>query len=163
MNFKQGDTSWYGAERHTVISVDDTHAHCKDDQGHDCYIPLSMLSDHRIFEVTISEFEEIVKRHSLNGDLNYNTMALSGEVGEVANQVKKIHMSIVKPEWVLQNDNALPDTDEFKENARNELGDVLFYLFKVMNLLGTNMYDVMERQSIKLELQTDLYKRTFLK
>lgn len=114
--------------------------------------------------MTPSEFEQIVHRHSLEpNNLLYASNGLCGEAGEAANQIKKIHMARVKPEWITQNENALPNPEEFREAACDELGDTLFYLVSEAKQLGTTLEELMQRQADKLGNQSIKYGRTFLK
>ena len=111
-------------------------------------------------------FENIVNEHSLcPGDLMYNSNALAGECGEVANIVKKIQMATIRPEWVHANAEAMgmPEIADFKLRLADELGDVLFYLTRIAIDNGLNLSDVMFAQYEKLKAQSVQYKRTFLK
>jgi NTP pyrophosphatase (non-canonical NTP hydrolase) len=109
-------------------------------------------------------FEMIVKAHSLFPNNNlYNSNALCGEVGEVANQVKKLEIALARPDWVLQNENSLPDASHFREAIIDELGDVLFYLTRVALDQGITLERIMNIQFQKLVAQSDKYQRTFLK
>ena len=58
-------------------------------------------------------------------NLEYPTLGLTGEAGEVANIVKKI-----------QRDNAGVLTDEVRDKLRDELGDVLWYISACADELG---------------------------
>jgi NTP pyrophosphatase (non-canonical NTP hydrolase) len=105
-----------------------------------------------------------VNQHSLcPDDLLYNANALAGEVGEVCNQVKKIRMANIRPDWVQQNENSLPSAEMFRERAVDELGDVLFYLIRVAKDLGVTLDQIAEFQIEKLNQRSEKYKRIFLK
>lgn len=111
-----------------------------------------------------TQFETIVNIHSLApGNVLYNSNALTGEAGECANMVKKIVMANMRPEWVTQNENRLPDASVFVENLKVELSDVLFYLTRLALDNGVTLNDLMMMQLQKLSAQSDKYKRTFLK
>jgi NTP pyrophosphatase (non-canonical NTP hydrolase) len=110
-------------------------------------------------------FEILVHKHSLlKGDLLYNSNALAGEVGECANIVKKMQMAVIKPEWTQQTEAERLKTPEyFLPKLQDELGDVLFYLTRMINDTGLSLEDIMQLQQEKLENQSIQYKRTFLK
>lgn len=72
--------------------------------------------------------------------LAYAVLGLSGEAGEVAEQVKKT--------W--RNDNS-EVTSERLEAIREELGDLLWYAAAVCNELGLAMGDVASNNLIKLQ------------
>lgn len=109
-------------------------------------------------------FNQIVEVHSLcPGNLLYNSNALAGEVGEVANIVKKIQMATMRPEWVQSNENRLPDVEHFKAMLKGELGDVFFYLHRVILDLGFDVHEIHMEQFRKLAEQTMKYNRKFLK
>lgn len=109
-------------------------------------------------------FEKIVNMHSLcKGNMLYNGNALAGETGEVCNNIKKIHMAIIKPKWVSQKKNALPKKEVFKEKLNDELGDALFYLTRIALDNGTSLNEIMAKQCEKLNEQSIKYRHTFLK
>jgi NTP pyrophosphatase (non-canonical NTP hydrolase) len=110
-----------------------------------------------------SEFEALVEKHSLSEDLLYNSNALAGESGEVANAVKKVHMATIKPEWVTQDENSLPTKEYFEESVGDELSDTLFYLVRLAKINGLTLQDLMQLQADKLSKQSIKYGRTFLK
>lgn len=113
---------------------------------------------------SLIELEAYVKLHSLcPGDKLYNSNALAGEAGEVANCVKKIRMATIRPEWVTQNENSLPTKEHFENNLNDELSDVLFYLVRLAKDNGVTLDDLAKIQIHKLKSQSEKYKRTFLK
>jgi NTP pyrophosphatase (non-canonical NTP hydrolase) len=114
--------------------------------------------------MNINEFKNLVELHSLAKDnLLYNANALAGETGEVCNQVKKVEMNRLKPEWATQRNNRLPNAIELKNSIEDELGDALFYLIRVILDNGSSLEDVMQLQADKLKAQSIKYGRTFLK
>lgn len=74
------------------------------------------------------------------GGLVYATLGLTGEAGEVANQVKK----------VLRDDNEAV-TPERRDKIIDELGDVQFYLAAVCNELGIDIREVLVNNINKLD------------
>lgn len=64
-------------------------------------------------------------------NLEYPTLGLAGEAGEVANIVKKI-----------QRDNAGVITGEVREKLRDELGDVLWYISACADELGLTLDEI---------------------
>lgn len=114
--------------------------------------------------MTTNEFSDLVDTHSLlPNDIMYSSNALCGEAGECANQVKKITMAITRPEWVTQVENKLQSEEVFRENLKEELSDVLFYLTRLGKDIGISLEDMMVLQANKLAHRTIKYKRTFLK
>lgn len=72
-------------------------------------------------------------------NLTYCALGISGEAGEVADQVKKI----------LRNDNGVL-TSERKESILAEVGDVLWYCQAIILALHGNIDDVIQKNQDKL-------------
>lgn len=72
-------------------------------------------------------------------NLEYATLGLAGEAGEVANIVKKI-----------QRDHAGVITDEICRKLKDELGDVLWYISACADELGLTLDEVAEFNVRKL-------------
>ncbi len=72
-------------------------------------------------------------------NLEYPTLGLAGEAGEVANIVKKI-----------QRDHAGVITDEVRGKLKDELGDVLWYISACADELGLTLAEVAEFNVDKL-------------
>jgi NTP pyrophosphatase (non-canonical NTP hydrolase) len=70
----------------------------------------------------------------------YLVMGLSGEAGEVANKYKKI----IRDKYGIMNEE---DSDQILD----ELGDVLWYIARIVDELGFNVEDVAEKNYNKLE------------
>ena len=64
-------------------------------------------------------------------NLEYPTLGLTGEAGEVANIVKKI-----------QRDHEGVLTDEVRDKLRDELGDVLWYISACADELGLTLDEI---------------------
>ena len=64
-------------------------------------------------------------------NIEYPTLGLAGEAGEVANIVKKI-----------QRDNAGIVTDDVRGKLRDELGDVLWYISACADELGLTLDEI---------------------
>lgn len=109
----------------------------------------------------ISNFEDLVEYHSLKSDdIMYNMIGLCGEVGELSNAIKKIEIrKALKPEEVV----SMKSVKEYEENLKEELGDVLFYLVRIMLDKGYNVNQIIEHQLFKLNNQSIKYDRNFLK
>ena len=108
----------------------------------------------------MKNFEKFVEDHSIDNDLLYNSNALCGEVGEVANVVKKIQIrNKLKPDEVI----SMKSIDEYNSNLIEELGDCLFYLTKISNSIGLTLDDIMDNQCTKISNQDTKYGRKFLK
>jgi len=72
-------------------------------------------------------------------NLEYPTLGLTGEAGEVANIVKKI-----------QRDFGGELTDEIREKLKDELGDVLWYISACADELGLTLTEIAEFNVSKL-------------
>ncbi len=89
--------------------------------------------------LTTGEYEDYVtSRCQPFTDLNYCIVALNGEAGEVAEWHKKYNLR----------GNILELT---KDDLKEELGDVLFYLTRLASLEGWSLQDVMEANKAKLD------------
>lgn len=91
---------------------------------------------------TVAFYQQKIKQfitYPRTGALNYVTLGLAGEVGEVANQVKK----------VIRDDAGVLTPDRLGK-LHNELGDVCWYLGMVCNELGFELADVMMQNINKL-------------
>jgi NTP pyrophosphatase (non-canonical NTP hydrolase) len=72
-------------------------------------------------------------------NLEYPTLGLTGEAGEVANIVKKI-----------QRDHGGVINDEIREKLTDELGDVLWYISACADELGITLTQIAEYNVSKL-------------
>jgi NTP pyrophosphatase (non-canonical NTP hydrolase) len=72
-------------------------------------------------------------------NLEYPTLGLAGEAGEVANIVKKI-----------QRDHGGEITDETRVKLKDELGDVLWYISACADELGLTLAEIAEYNVEKL-------------
>jgi len=109
----------------------------------------------------LKEFENMVDEHSLlPGNNLYNSNALCGEAGELANISKKIEIFALNPDWIA--DKTL-SVEYFKAQELDELGDVLFYLIRKIHDTGLTIEEIMDFQRIKLVNQTKKYGRIFKK
>jgi NTP pyrophosphatase (non-canonical NTP hydrolase) len=72
-------------------------------------------------------------------NLEYPTLGLAGEAGEVANIVKKI-----------QRDHGGVVTDDVKVKLKDELGDVLWYISACADELGLTLDEIAEYNVAKL-------------
>ncbi len=72
-------------------------------------------------------------------NLEYPTLGLAGEAGEVANIVKKI-----------QRDFGGETTDEIRAKLKDELGDVLWYISACADELGLSLEEIAQFNVEKL-------------
>ena len=72
-------------------------------------------------------------------DLKYMALGLCGEVGEVANEIKK-----------LERDDKNILTKERKNKIILELGDTMWYFTGICNMLGVSLEEVMKKNMEKL-------------
>lgn len=112
-----------------------------------------------------TEFEELVKKHSLESIELLDTVAFTGEAGEVAKEVKKGEYCNMIRDYRYRVDL------ELKEGKRNnrtdmiadEAGDTLFYLVKLLQNYGLTLEDVMEKQQQKLQNQSEMLNKVYKK
>lgn len=97
------------------------------------------------FELSLTEYQAatrdtaIYPRASAASTQTYCTLGLTGEAGEVANEVKKIYRD---DGWTL--------TGERKAKLRDELGDVLWYAARLADELGLDLGEIAERNLERL-------------
>jgi NTP pyrophosphatase (non-canonical NTP hydrolase) len=77
-------------------------------------------------------FWDIKTEHDLALRLEYLTNALAGEVGEVANLVKKVVRSVVYGRGDLR-------LDDVRQELAEEIADVFTYLLTIAGLLGLDL------------------------
>jgi NTP pyrophosphatase (non-canonical NTP hydrolase) len=92
---------------------------------------------------TFSEYRRKVLGHAFapgrTSDLSYHTLGLAGEAGETANKVKK-----------MIRDNGGVIDDNFRQQIKDELGDVLWYLTACAEELGETLASIAENNVDKL-------------
>lgn len=93
--------------------------------------------------MTFEEYQEQAKITALYprrlSNLEYPTLGLAGEAGEVANVVKKI-----------QRDHAGVITDDTRAKLKDELGDVLWYISACADELGMTLSEIAQYNVAKL-------------
>ena len=82
-----------------------------------------------------------------NFDIKYLILGLSGEVGEVANEIKKME----------RDDNNII-TDSRKNNIILELGDVMWYFICISNKLNIPIKNILDKNIQKLMSYDDVKK-----
>ena len=90
------------------------------------------------YSKTYASFVRETKDKLCNNPL-YLSNALCAESGELANEVKK----------VLRDDDEMI-TDERKHAILSEMGDVLWYLYAMADLLGVKMVEVKQLNMTKI-------------
>jgi NTP pyrophosphatase (non-canonical NTP hydrolase) len=91
------------------------------------------------FEEYQSEASQTAHYPRRMSNLEYPTLGLAGEAGEVANIVKKI-----------QRDHDGILTDEIRGKLKDELGDVLWYISACADELGITLTEIAEYNVNKL-------------
>ena len=92
---------------------------------------------------TIEDFQEfhrwLDEQKSFSGDIYLNMVLLSGEVGEVAQVLKRVH-HMQDPQ---RNDGETKTLEEaldiHREDIGQELADCLAYIFKLANYTGVDL------------------------
>ena len=88
----------------------------------------------------INKYTQFQKDTSLKDfSLQYLTIGLLGEVGEFANEIKKLE----------RDDNNILDNDR-KNKIRLELGDTMWYIFGICNKLNIDFNDILKDNILKL-------------
>ena len=94
-------------------------------------------------KLSFEEYQQQAKQTALYPNrlrnLEYPTLGLAGEAGEVANVVKKI-----------QRDSGGIVTDEIRVKLKDELGDVLWYISACADELGLTLAEIAEYNVEKL-------------
>ena len=88
----------------------------------------------------LEEYADLTRRTSvypISRELEYLSLGLAGEAGEIANKVKKI----------IRGDPHNPDDKEIAL----EIGDLLWYADRLCSCLGTSMENVIRSNMTKLE------------
>ncbi len=93
---------------------------------------------------TFKQYEEIalstnISKNGFHMELAQKTLGLTGESGEVAEKVKKF----IRGDFNL-------NVPENKASMVKELGDVLWYLTVIANLMGSSLEQVAEANNVKL-------------
>jgi len=81
---------------------------------------------------------------NIGNNIQYPTLGLCGECGEIAEKIKKI-----------MRDKAGIVTLDDREGIRQELGDVLWYVAALCSELGLTLNDVAEFNILKLRSRQD--------
>ncbi len=94
-------------------------------------------------KLSFEEYQQAARATALYprrlSNLEYPTLGLAGEAGEVANVVKKI-----------QRDFGGEITDETRAKLKDELGDVLWYIAACADELGLTLQEIAEYNVQKL-------------
>lgn len=95
-----------------------------------------------------SEYQRLSRKTAVypqaGNNMNYPTLGLCGEVGEVAEKVKKVFR-----------DQDGVFTEENKQAIRKELGDVLWYVSQIASELNLQLDDVAQANIEKLYSRMD--------
>ncbi len=93
--------------------------------------------------MTFDEYQENASSTAIypnrGNNITYPVLGLAGETGEVAEKTKKL----------IRDKNGII-TDEFKDDIKKELGDVLWYIAAVASELDLAMSDIAQTNIDKL-------------
>lgn len=101
-------------------------------------------------DITLAEYERKAAETAIYpsrlgvGGLLYTVLGLTGEAGEIANQVKKI----------LRDDNGVL-SDQRRDKIVDELGDVLWYVATTAQELRTPLEEVAKKNLAKLRARAE--------
>jgi len=88
----------------------------------------------------LNNYKEKQKKSEFKSfDLNYYAIGLGGEVGEVLNEIKKLHRD--------DKDNL---SEYRKQNIISELGDCMWYIQGICNKLDISLEEVINKNIIKI-------------
>jgi NTP pyrophosphatase (non-canonical NTP hydrolase) len=106
--------------------------------------------------MTNAEFNKTVKKYSFKEDKLFSMNALVGELGELANVIKKIefHKHFKTYQERVQKEINEGKRKSFDEQLLDEAGDTLFYFIQLLNSLNLDLEEIMKYQKNKLELQS---------
>lgn len=114
----------------------------------------------------IDEFVKYVDEHTLLGRDDFFTMnALAGELGELANVVKKFQFYLDMPQYYdrINKEVAEGKIKPFRDQFVDEAGDTLFYFVQMLNKWGVSIEEVMQKQHDKIEGQYKIFDKVFKK
>jgi|SRR5579884_4563790 len=97
---------------------------------------------------TIEDFQAfhrwLDEKNHFDPDILFNMVLLSGEVGEVAQVLKKIRLpaNLLRAEQEQEPDEAMSTAiTQFREELGQELADCLAYIFKLANYAGIDLQE----------------------
>lgn len=93
-----------------------------------------MFSRDNLGDLSYGDFVKITSVYPVNNELEYLTLGLIGEAGEVAGKVKKV----IRGDYPIE---------EVKGDIVSELGDVLWYLAAMCNMLGVSSINELARMN----------------
>lgn len=96
------------------------------------------INDYQVWTRTTAKYPK--GEVEFEASLPYLVMGLTGEAGEVANKYKKI----IRDKYGIM-------SHEDAENILDELGDVLWYIARIVDELGRDFEDLTEINYTKLE------------
>jgi NTP pyrophosphatase (non-canonical NTP hydrolase) len=114
----------------------------------------------------MNNFIKFVKEHSLKKhDQFFQMNALLGELGELANVIKKEEFYLDFPSYQdkVENQIKFGIRKPFREMFVDEAGDVLFYFIQLLNTKEVTLEEIIEYQINKLNKQSEDNKRIFKK
>jgi NTP pyrophosphatase (non-canonical NTP hydrolase) len=112
---------------------------------------------------TIEDFQEfhrwLDEQKGFSGDIYLNMVLLSGEVGEVAQVLKRVH-HMQDPQLNDGETKTLEEAlDTHREDIGQELADCLAYIFKLANYTGVDLQQAYLAKMEKNLERTWKYKR----
>lgn len=93
-----------------------------------------MFTKDNLEDLSYGDFVKVTAVYPVENELEYLTLGLIGEAGEVAGKVKKV----IRGDYPLE---------EVREDIVSELGDVLWYLASMCNMLGVKSISELARMN----------------
>lgn len=116
-------------------------------------------------KMTIESFEQLVKERSVNQTDFFKMTALTGELGELANVIKKAEFYDMFEGYKQRVDKEVEEgtRKSFLEQFVDEAGDTFYYFIQLLQHWNINLEEVMEYQRCKLEFQDEIIGKKFKK
>jgi NTP pyrophosphatase (non-canonical NTP hydrolase) len=105
------------------------------------------FNEYQAFTKTTAKYHDIFWRHfgkESHSEYLYGALGLNGEAGEVADKVKKLY----------RDRDGVVD-EQFKDEMKKELGDVLWYVARMADDFGFTLEEVVEANVEKLNSRKD--------
>lgn len=105
------------------------------------------FNEYQEFTKTTAKYHPIFHKHfgsESGSEYLYGALGLNGEAGEIADKIKKLYR-----------DRDGKVDDEFRDDMKKELGDVLWYVARIADDFGLTLQDVADGNVQKLSSRKD--------
>lgn len=97
-------------------------------------------------ELTLKQYQAFTRTTAIypkDTAIEYLTLGLVGEAGEIANKIKKVIRD--SDSWTVE------QYKESREEVVKELGDVFWYLVRIADEMGKDSEDIIKENMVKLQ------------